>query len=202
MPVVRFPYSLRRKPSVSGQIAKQRLDFKLPGALVRFPGLLNDAVTTNPELFLPVLLLFVWQASAISVKPRALGLALVLTLVLLIYAYRVLGTTPWLRRLSWVAPRQGFWLYCVIAGAAASAAVWGMARLSHLSLGGGPPPNVLLLSRPHPARSWRRCSFEASSSGRCSSFLPAVVLPNRPPAQQRSCLWPSVSLSLTLTGPG
>jgi membrane protease YdiL (CAAX protease family) len=131
---------------VSGQIEKQRLDSKLRGALVRFPGLLNDAVSTSPELFLPVLLLFVWQASAISVKPRALGPALALTLVLLIYAYRVLGTTPWLRRLGWVAPPQRFWLYCVIAGAAASGSVWGIARLSHVSLGGVPPPNVLLLA--------------------------------------------------------
>jgi membrane protease YdiL (CAAX protease family) len=131
---------------VSGQIAKQRLDSKLGGALVRFPGLLNDAVTANPELFLPVFLLFVWQASAISVKPRTLGVALVLTFVLLVYAYRVLGTTLWLRRLGWVAPPQRFWFYGVLAGGAASAAVWGIARLFHLSLGGVPPPNVLLLA--------------------------------------------------------
>jgi membrane protease YdiL (CAAX protease family) len=131
---------------VSVQITKQRLDSKLSGALVRFPGLLNDAVTANPELFLPVFLLFVWQASAISVRPRTFGLALVLTFVLLIYAYRVLGTTPWLRRLGWVAPRQGFWLYGVIAGGAASVAVWEIARLFHLSLGGVPRPNVLLLA--------------------------------------------------------
>jgi membrane protease YdiL (CAAX protease family) len=80
------------------------------------------------------------------VRPRTLGLALALTFVLLTYAYRVLGTTPWLRRLGWMVPRKGFWLYCVIAGAAASAAVWGIARLSHVSLGGVPPPNVLLLA--------------------------------------------------------
>jgi membrane protease YdiL (CAAX protease family) len=131
---------------VSGQIANQRMDSKLEGALARFPGLLRDAVIANPELFLPVFLLFVWQASAIAVKPATLGLALVLTFVLLIYAYRVLGTTPWLLRLGWVVPRQGFWLYGVIAGGVASAAVWGTARLSHLSLGGVPPPNVLLLA--------------------------------------------------------
>jgi membrane protease YdiL (CAAX protease family) len=132
---------------VSGPITKQRVDSKLDGALARFPGLLKDTVTANPELFLPVFLLLVWQASAISVKPATLGLALVLTFVLLIYAYRVLGTTPWLRRLGWVAPRViGFWLYGVVAGGVASVAVWGIARLSHLSLGGVPPPNVLLLA--------------------------------------------------------
>ena len=85
---------------MSGQITKQRVDSKLDRALARFPGLLKDTVTANPELFLPVFLLLVWQASAIAVKPTTLGLAVVLTLVLLIYAYRVLGTTPWLRRLS------------------------------------------------------------------------------------------------------
>jgi membrane protease YdiL (CAAX protease family) len=132
---------------VSGPITKQRVDSKLESALARFPGLLKDTVTANPELFLPVFLLFVWEASAISVKPTTLGLALVLTFVLLIYAYRVLGTTPWLRRLGWVAPRaKGFWLYGVVAGGVASVAVWGIARLSHLSLGGVPRPNVLLLA--------------------------------------------------------
>ena len=132
---------------MSEQITKQRVDSKRDGALASFPRLLNDTVTANPELFLPVFLLLVWQASAISVKPATLGLALVLTFVLLIYAYRVLGTTPWLRRLGWVAPRaKGFWLYGVVAGGVASAAVWGIARLFHLSLGGVPRPNVLLLA--------------------------------------------------------
>jgi membrane protease YdiL (CAAX protease family) len=88
----------------------------------------------------------VWQASAIAVKPTTLGLALALTFVLLFYASRVLGTTLWLRRVGWVAPRQGFWLYGVIAGGVASAAVWGIARLCHQSLGGVPPPNVFLLA--------------------------------------------------------
>jgi membrane protease YdiL (CAAX protease family) len=147
MPLVRFPLCLRREFGVSGQIAKQRMNSGLDGALARFPGLLRDIVTANPELFLPVFLLLVWQASAISVKPRTLGLALVLTFVLLIYAYRVLGTTPWLRRLGWVAPRaKGFWLYGVVAGGVASVAIWGIARLSQLSLGGVPRPNVLLLA--------------------------------------------------------
>jgi membrane protease YdiL (CAAX protease family) len=130
---------------VSGYVTK-RVDSKLDGALARFPGVLKDTVAANPELFLPVFLLLVWQASAISVRPRTLGLALVLTFVLLIYAYRVLGTTLWLRRVGWVAPRQGFWLYGIIAGAAASVGVWELARLFHLSLGGVPPPNVLLLA--------------------------------------------------------
>ncbi len=131
---------------MSRQIAKQRFDSKLDGALVRFPGLLHDTAVSNPELFLPVFLLFVWQVSTVAVKPTTLGLALLLTFVLLAYAYRVLGTTPWLRRLGWVPPRKGFWLYGVLAGGAASATVWVIARLFHLSLGGVPPANVLLLA--------------------------------------------------------
>jgi hypothetical protein len=99
---------------VSGYVTKG-VHSKLDGAFARFPGLLKDIVTANPELFLPVFLLLVWQASAIAVKPTTLGLALALTFVLLFYASRVLGTTLWLRRLGWVAPRQGFWLYGVIA---------------------------------------------------------------------------------------
>ena len=174
------------------------MNCKLDGALARFPGLLEDTVTANPELFLPVFLLFVWQASAISVKPRTLGLALVLTFVLLFYAYRVLGTTLWLRHVGWVAPRQAFWLYGVMAGAAASAAVWEIARLSHLSLGGVPPPNVLLL---------------ASSSGpiveemlfRGLLFWVIFELLYRrgvsksSPTSQQSCSWLFASLSLTRT---
>jgi membrane protease YdiL (CAAX protease family) len=130
---------------VSGCVTKP-VDSKLDGALARFPGVLKDTVAANPELFLPVFLLLVWQASAIAMNPRTLGLALVLTLVLLNYAYRVLGTTLWLRRVGWVAPRQGFWLYGIVAGGAASVGVWELARLFHLSLGGVPPPNVLLLA--------------------------------------------------------
>jgi membrane protease YdiL (CAAX protease family) len=130
---------------VSGYVTK-RVDSKQEGTLARFPAVLKDTVAANPELFLPVFLLLVWQASAIAMNPRTLGLALVLTFVLLIYAYRVLGMTLWLRRVGWVAPRQGFWPYGIIAGAAASVGVWELARLFHLSLGGVPPPNVLLLA--------------------------------------------------------
>jgi membrane protease YdiL (CAAX protease family) len=130
---------------VSGYVTK-RVDSKLEGTLARFPAVLKDTVAANPELFLPVFLLLVWQASAIAMNPRTLGLALVLTFVLLLHAYRVLGTTLWLRRVGWVAPRQGFWLYGIIAGAAASVGLWELARLFHLSLGGVPPPNVLLLA--------------------------------------------------------
>jgi len=59
----------------------------------RFTGFIRETVTANPELFLPVFLLFVWQITAIAVKPRTLGLALLMTLLLLVYGYRVLGKT-------------------------------------------------------------------------------------------------------------
>ena len=118
----------------------------LNAALARFGALLRGTITDNPELFLPVACLFVWQFTAIATKPTAFGCALLLTLILFIYGYRVLGTTEWLRRLGWVSPRQGFWLYSLIAGLAAAGGVWWFARIFHQSLGRLPPPQRVLLA--------------------------------------------------------
>jgi membrane protease YdiL (CAAX protease family) len=106
----------------------------------------RGTITANPELFLPVACLLVWQVTAVAAKPSALGFALLLTLLLLIYGYRVLGKTEWLRRLGWVAPRRGFWFYSVIAGFAAAAVIWWVARIFHQSLGVVPPPQRILLA--------------------------------------------------------
>jgi len=106
----------------------------------------HGTITANPELFLPVACLFVWQVTAVAAKPSAFGFALLLTLLLFIYGYRVLGKTEWLRRLGWVAPRQGFWYYSLIAGVGAAASVWWIARIFHQSLGGVPPPQRILLA--------------------------------------------------------
>ena len=118
----------------------------LNAALARFGALLCGTITDNPELFLPVACLFVWQFTAFATKPTALVCALLLTLILFIYGYRVLGTTEWLRRLGWVSPRQGFWLYSLIAGLAAAGGVWWFARIFHQSLGRLPPPQRVLLA--------------------------------------------------------
>jgi len=118
----------------------------LNAVLARFAALLRGTITDNPELFLPVACLFVWQFTAIATKPTAFGCALLLTLILFIYGYRVLGTTEWLRRLGWVSPRQGFWLYSLIAGLAAAGGVWWFARIFHQSLGRLPPPQRVLLA--------------------------------------------------------
>jgi hypothetical protein len=131
---------------LSALLAKSRLGFGLHAVQARFTSFIRETVTANPELFLPVFLLFVWQITAIALKPRTLGLALLMTLLLLVYGYRVLGKTPWLRRLGWVPPRQGFWLYSVLAGLASSAGVWAIARSFHESLGGVPPPHRVLLA--------------------------------------------------------
>jgi hypothetical protein len=149
---------------VSGPVTKQGVDCEPEGALARFPGLLKDTVTANPELFLPVFLLFVWQASAISVKPTTLGLALVLTFVLLIYAYRVLGTTPWLRRLGWVAPRaKGFGSMASLQ-AVSQALPYGGLLDCLICRSAAFHGQMYCCSRAHPAQSWRRCSFEVCSS--------------------------------------
>ncbi len=127
MPVLRFPFWLRRKSDLSALLTKQRLAYRLHALCAHFAGVMRETVTANPELFLPVFLLFVWQITAIAVKPRTLGFALLMTLPLLVYGYRVLGKTPWLRRLGWVSPRQGFWFYGVLAGVASGAGVWSIA---------------------------------------------------------------------------
>ena len=75
---------------------------RLKTALVRFVRNLRGAVAANPELFLPVTCLFVWQVTTIAAKPTAFGFALLLTAVLFIYGYRVLGRTEWLCRVAWV----------------------------------------------------------------------------------------------------
>src|SRR5438876_6566782 len=146
MPVLRVPFLLRRESDLSTLLTKQRLGFSLRAVCAPFAGSIRETVTANPELFLPVFLLFVWQITAIALKPQTLGLALLMTLFLLVYGYRVLGKTPWLRRLGWVSPRQGFWLYSVLAGLASSAGVWSIARSFHESLGGVPPPHRVLLA--------------------------------------------------------
>lgn len=116
------------------------------GNLNRLPGMFAETVVANPELFLPVFALFVWQASAVAVKPATLGLATLLSIVLLIYGYRVLGATIWLGRLGWVTPRPNFWLWAVLTGAVASLAMWWIARLFHQSVGAVSPPNIFLLA--------------------------------------------------------
>ena len=125
---------------------KQWHGLGLKAALARFAIILRGTITANPELFLPVACLFVWQVTAVAAKPAAFGFALLLTLLLLIYGYRVLGKTEWLRRLGWVSPRQGFWFYSLIAGIAAAGGVWWFARIFHQSLGGVPPPQRILLA--------------------------------------------------------
>ena len=77
-------------------------------ALARLAQSLRPTITASPELFLPVACLFVWQVTATAVKPATLGLALLLTLLLFVYGYRVLGKTKWLCRVGWVSPRRGF----------------------------------------------------------------------------------------------
>jgi len=115
-------------------------------AVASFARAFRGTITANPELFLPVACLFVWQVTALAAKPPAFGFALLLTLLLLIYGYRVLGKTEWLCRLGWVPPRRGFWSYSLITGTAAAGGVWWFARVFHQSLGGVLPPQRILLA--------------------------------------------------------
>ena len=146
MRILRFPFCVQGEFDLNALLTKRPLGFRLHALFPRFANVLRETVTANPELFLPVFLLFVWQITAIAVKPATLGLALLMTLLLLLYSYRVLGKTPWLRRLGWVSPRQGFWLYSVCAGVGSGAAVWSFALFFHESLGGVPSPQRVLLA--------------------------------------------------------
>jgi membrane protease YdiL (CAAX protease family) len=118
----------------------------LNAALFRCARTLRDSIASNPELFLPVACLFVWQLTAVAAKTPLLTCAAFLTALLLIYAYRVLGRNEWLRRVGWASPRQGFWAYSFIAGIAAAGGVWWFARILHQSLGGVPPAHRVLLA--------------------------------------------------------
>ena len=118
----------------------------LNAAFARFARILRSTIIGNPELFLPVACLFVWQVTVIAAKPSVLASALFLTALLFIYAYRVLGRTEWLRRIGWESPRQGFWFYGFIAGVSAAIGVWWFARILHQSLGRVPPPHRVLLA--------------------------------------------------------
>ncbi len=71
---------------------------------------------------------------------------LFLTVISLVYGFRVSGGSLWLRRLGWVSPRHGFWLCSVVAGTIAGGAVWLVASALHESLGTLPPPHLVLLA--------------------------------------------------------
>jgi hypothetical protein len=114
--------------------------------LIRWWNMVRQTVTDNPELFFPVFLILVWRITDVAAKPRTLVLAFFLTGILLVYGFRVLGGSLWLRRLGWVSPHHGFWLYSVVAGMIAGGAVWLVARALHESLGTLPPPHLVLLA--------------------------------------------------------
>lgn len=129
-------------------MSSQRSGYRhgLNAAVFRYARILREAIGSNPELFLPVACLFVWQLTAVAAKTSVLIWAALFTALLLIYAFRVLGRTEWLRRVGWEPPRQGFWAYSFIAGIAAAGGVWWFARIVHQSLGGVPPAHRVLLA--------------------------------------------------------
>ena len=114
--------------------------------LTRWCNMARQTVTENPELFFPVVLILVWRITNAAARPGTLAIAFFLTGILLIYGFRVLSGSVWLRRLGWASPRQGFWLYSVAAGMISGAAVWLVARAFHESLGALPPPQRVLLA--------------------------------------------------------
>jgi membrane protease YdiL (CAAX protease family) len=106
----------------------------------------TDAVLGSPELLLPVFLLLTWKVTAIASNPKALSLAFLLTLALIVYSWRVLDRNAWLVRLGWTCPHRRQWIWSVLAGIAAAGTVWAIARAFHQSLGPFPRFNQLLLA--------------------------------------------------------
>lgn len=145
MPLLRFPIRLRGEPDLSN-LSTRALSFKIRKLFARFAALVRDAVPANADLGLGLFLLFTWQVTSIAVKPKHLALATLLTLLLLVYGHCAFGKTIWLRRVGWVSPRQGFWLYSFVAGVAAAVGVWSIARMFHQSLDAVPPPYKVLLA--------------------------------------------------------
>jgi hypothetical protein len=70
-------------------------------SLGRFAALLRDAAPASSDIGFGLLLLFTWQVTSMSARPRHLVPSGILTLLLLICAHFVLGKTIWLRRVGW-----------------------------------------------------------------------------------------------------
>ncbi len=100
----------------------------------------------SPELLLTILLLLTWKVTAIAINARALGLAILLSGVLIAYSGRVAARNVWLIRLGWTFPTRSQWVPSILAGLAAAGTVWTIARLFHQSLGPFPSFNQLLLA--------------------------------------------------------
>ena len=160
MPVLRFPLFLRGESDLT-LLTKRRLGYRIGAACARFAGIARETVAANPELFFPVFLLFVWQITAIAAKPRTLGIALVMTLLLLIYGYRVMGKTHWLRRVGWVSPCQGFWLYTLSFGRSPDSFT-SPSAVFHRRIGSSWPAC--------PDQCWRKSFLEAFCFGWSSRF--------------------------------
>jgi hypothetical protein len=121
MPVMWFSIRLWGEPDVS------HLQSRPADIFPRIAGAIRDAAPSNADIGFGFLLLFTCQVTAIAVHPKYLVPTAVLSLLLLICGRLTLGRSVWLRRVGWVAPRQGFWFYSFGAGVAAAAGVWAIA---------------------------------------------------------------------------
>jgi hypothetical protein len=119
---------------------------RLQNSVIHLPETVKEIVLRSPGICLFLLLLYSWRIPSIAVKPRTFVLAVLLTAFLVAYSYRILGRTPWLRRLGWLRPLRRFWVYAALAGVLAAFAVSAIARVFHVRLGTSPPHTILLAS--------------------------------------------------------
>jgi membrane protease YdiL (CAAX protease family) len=115
-------------------------------SFARLAAVVRDAAPANADIGFGLLLLFTWQVTSIAVRPKHLAPIAVLTLFLLVSARLALGKSVWLRRVAWLSPRRGFWLYSLLAGIAVAVAVWAIATSFRQRLGMVPPPYEVLLA--------------------------------------------------------
>lgn len=115
-------------------------------SLGRLSAVLRNTAPANADIGFGLLLVFTWQVTSISARPRHLVPSGILTLLLLMCARFALGKSIWLRRVGWVTPRKDFWFYSLAAGMIAAIGVWAMAAMFHQPLGAVPPPYRVLLA--------------------------------------------------------
>ncbi len=94
-----------------------------------------QTIHKSPELFFSLAILMVWNTLSAPTRPLGLWIGAVLVVPLCYYGYRVLGATPWMKRLGWIAPPRTFWAGSLAAGFVLALAIVVVARTLGQPLG-------------------------------------------------------------------
>ncbi len=94
-----------------------------------------QTIHKSPELFFSLAILMVWSTLSAPTRPLGLWIGAVLVVPLCYYGYRLLGATPWMKRLGWIAPPRTFWAGSLAAGFVLALAIVVVARTVGQPLG-------------------------------------------------------------------